>query len=156
MNKFPNCTILAANVQGLKDPTKRLNLFSRYSISKPDIYLLSETNRPSILEAAQWTQECLDKGLSSLFFPDSTTAIIWKTNSQIVTLDETVPTNSITDSLRVKNRSTDATFIIGDSIIKVMAVYVSVHSNERRPFLVELSHRVAPMSDNYQMATVEC
>lgn len=127
-------------MQGLKDPTKRLNLFSRYSISKPDIYLLSETNRPSILEAAQWTQECLDKGLSSLFFPDSTTAIIWKTNSQIVTLDETVPTNSITDSLRVKNRSTDATFIIGDSIIKVMAVYVSVHSNERRPFLVELSH----------------
>lgn len=140
MNKYPNISIVAANVQGLNERRKRFKTFSRYSNSSADIFLLSETGKPTLEKVNEWTLECKNLGLNSLFSTANNTAILWKAESQIVKIDNSIPTNSLTNSLTNNTRSTDASFLIGTSSITIMAVYVPVQPPERKTYLSNLSN----------------
>jgi hypothetical protein len=64
MTEQPNLQLVAANVQRLNNDHKRIELFNHYSKTKGDIFLISETGRPSPGQVIQWKQECETFGLS--------------------------------------------------------------------------------------------
>ncbi|SCV72923.1 BQ2448_6848 [Microbotryum intermedium] len=91
--KIPNVSFVAANVQSINEDRKRASLFSNLRAHKADIFLLSETGRPPPERVAQWTQECQDSKLSALFTPFNNTAILWKSDSPVVTINPESPSN---------------------------------------------------------------
>ncbi|SCV73865.1 BQ2448_6295 [Microbotryum intermedium] len=86
-----------------------------------DVFLLSETGRPTPERVAQWTQECRDLKLSALFTPLDNTAILWKSDSPVVTIDPESPSNFLRASFAFPARISDATFRVGDSKVRVVS-----------------------------------
>lgn len=135
MNKVPNVTIVAANVQKLRDDRKRLDLFSNLRNKPGSIYLLSETGRPTVAQAAEWNQECSNMGLLSQFTPFNNTAIIWKP-SPIIAETGTERTNTLSRALGEFNTYlSDKCFTIGDRIIRCIAVYVPSYPGPKKAFV---------------------
>ncbi|SGZ32078.1 BQ5605_C043g12066 [Microbotryum silenes-dioicae] len=92
---IPNVSFVAANVQSINEDRKRASLFSNLRSHNDDVFLLSETGRPSPERVAQWTQECQDLKLSALFTPLNNTAILWKSDSVVITFDPESPPNTL-------------------------------------------------------------
>ncbi|SCV73864.1 BQ2448_6294 [Microbotryum intermedium] len=108
--KIPNVSFVAANVQSINEVRKRACLFSNFRSHNADVFLLSETGRPTPERVAQWTQECRDLKLSALFTPLDNTAILWKSDSPVVTIDPESPSNFLRASFAFPARISDATF----------------------------------------------
>ncbi|SCV74677.1 BQ2448_7706 [Microbotryum intermedium] len=70
-----------------------------------------------------WTQECQDSKLSALFTPFNNTAILWKSDSPVVTIDPESPSNFLRASFSFPDRISDATFRVGDSKVRVVSIY---------------------------------
>ncbi|SCZ98415.1 BZ3500_MvSof-1268-A1-R1_Chr7-1g09129 [Microbotryum saponariae] len=138
--KIPNVSFVAANVQSINEDRKRASLFSNLRSHNTDVFLLSETGRPSPERVAQWTQECQDLKLSALFTPFNNTAILWKNDSVVITIDPESPPNTLRASFSFPDRVTDATFRVGDSKVRVVVVYApSSDKPDKKCFLSHLS-----------------
>ncbi|SCV70671.1 BQ2448_3433 [Microbotryum intermedium] len=121
--KIPNVSFVAANVQSINEDRRRASLFSNLRAHNADIFLLSETGRPPPERVAQWTQKCQDSKLSALFTPFNNTAILWKSDSPVVTIDPESPPNNLRASFSFPERVSDATFCVGDSKVRVVSIY---------------------------------
>ncbi|SGZ35287.1 BQ5605_C066g12824 [Microbotryum silenes-dioicae] len=138
--KIPNVSFVAANVQSINEDRKRASLFSNLCSHNADVFLLSETGQPSPERVAQWTQECQDLKLSALFTPLNNTAILWKSDSVVITIDPESPPNTLHASFSFPDRVTDATFRVGDSKIRVVSIYApSSDKPDKKCFLSHLS-----------------
>ncbi|SGY96826.1 BQ5605_C035g11364 [Microbotryum silenes-dioicae] len=119
---------------------KCASLFSNLRSHNADVFLLSETGRPSPERVAQWTQECQDLKLSALFTPFNNTAILWKSNSVVIPFDPESPPNTLRASFSFPDRVTDATFCVGDSKVRVVSIYApSSDKPDKKRFLSHLS-----------------
>ncbi|SGY32001.1 BQ5605_C002g01301 [Microbotryum silenes-dioicae] len=124
----------------ISEDRKRASLFSNLRSHNADVFLLSETGRPSPERVAQWTQECQDLKLSALFTPFNNTAILWKSDSVVITFDPESPPNTLRASFSFPDRVTDATFCVGDSKIRVVSIYApSSDKPDKKRFLSHLS-----------------
>ncbi|SCZ87368.1 BZ3500_MvSof-1268-A1-R1_Chr2-2g04834 [Microbotryum saponariae] len=130
--KIPNVSFVAANVQSINEDRKRASLFSNLRSHNADVFLLSETGRPSPDRVAQWTQECRDLKLSALFTPFNNTAILWKSDSPVITVDPESPPNFLRASFSFPDRVSDATFHVGDSKTKNASSHTSASPCDRR------------------------
>ncbi|SCV70957.1 BQ2448_3719 [Microbotryum intermedium] len=138
--KIPNVSFVAANVQSINEDRKRASLFSNLRSHNADVFLLSETGRPPPERVAQWTQECRDLKLSALFTPFNNTAILWKSDSLLVTIDPESPPNNLRASFSFPERVSDATFCVGDSKVRVVSIYApSSDKPDKKRFLSHLS-----------------
>ncbi|SGY13821.1 BQ5605_C010g05985 [Microbotryum silenes-dioicae] len=124
----------------INEDRKRASLFSNLRSHNADVFLLSETGRPSPEKVAQWTQECQDLKLSALFTPFNNTAILWKSDSVVITFDPESPPNTLRASFSFPDRVTDATFCVGDSKVRVVSIYApSSDKPDKKRFLSHLS-----------------
>ncbi|SCV71979.1 BQ2448_4673 [Microbotryum intermedium] len=138
--KIPNVSFVAANVQSMNEDRKRASLFSNLRAHNADIFLLSETGRPPPERVAQWTQECQDSKLTALFTPFNNTAILWKSDSPVVTIDPESPSNFLRASFSFPDRISDATFRVGDSKVRVISIYApSSDKPDKKRFLSHIS-----------------
>ncbi|SCV69954.1 BQ2448_1348 [Microbotryum intermedium] len=138
--KIPIMSFVAANVQSINEDRKRASLFSNLRAHNADIFLLSETGRPPPERVAQWTQECQDSKLSALFTPFNNTAILWKSDSPVVTIDPESPSNFLRASFSFPDRISDATFRVGDSKVRVVSIYApSSDKPDKKRFLSHIS-----------------
>ncbi|SCV69872.1 BQ2448_1266 [Microbotryum intermedium] len=138
--KIPIMSFVAANVQSINEDRKRASLFSNLRAHNADIFLLSETGRPPPERVAQWTQECQDSKLSALFTPFNNTAILWKSDSPVVTIDPESPSNFLRASFSFPDRISDATFRVGDSKVRVVTIYApSSDKPDKKRFLSHIS-----------------
>ncbi|SGY57261.1 BQ5605_C006g04248 [Microbotryum silenes-dioicae] len=129
----------------INEDRKRASLFSNLRSHNADVFLLSKTGRPSPKRVAQWTQECQDLKLSALFTPFNNTAILWKSDSVVITFDPESPPNTLRASFSFPDRVTDATFGVGDSKVRVVSIYApSSDKPDKKRFLSHLSVRRAP------------
>ncbi|SGZ14487.1 BQ5605_C029g10597 [Microbotryum silenes-dioicae] len=145
--KIPNVSFVAANVQSINEDRKRASLFSNLCSHNADVFLLSETGQPSPERVAQWTQECQDLKLSALFTPLNNTAILWKSDSVVITIDPESPPNTLHASFSFPDRVTDATFRVGDSKIRVVSIYApSSDKPDKKCFLSHLSTALRQVS----------
>ncbi|SCV71396.1 BQ2448_2984 [Microbotryum intermedium] len=104
------------------------------------VFLLSETGRPTPGRVAQWTQKCRDLKLSALFTPLNNTAILWKSDSPVVTIDPESPSNFLRASFSLPDRISDATFRVGDSKVRIVSIYApSSDKPDKKRFLSHLS-----------------
>ncbi|SCV69379.1 BQ2448_2399 [Microbotryum intermedium] len=137
---IPNVSFVAANVQSINEDRRRASLFSNLRAHNADIFLLSETGRPPPERVAQWTQECQDSKLSALFTPFNNTAILWKSDSPVVTIDPESPSNFLRASFSFPDRISDATFRVGDSKVRVVSIYApSSDQPDKKRFLSHIS-----------------
>ncbi|SCV70771.1 BQ2448_3533 [Microbotryum intermedium] len=91
-------------------------------------------------EVAQWTQECQDSKLSALFTPFNNTAILWKNDSPVVTIDPESPSNFLRASFSFPDRISDATFRVGDSKVRIVSIYApSSDKPDKKRFLSHIS-----------------
>ncbi|SGZ28392.1 BQ5605_C027g10327 [Microbotryum silenes-dioicae] len=124
----------------INEDRKRASLFSNLRSHNAEVFLLSETGRPSPERVAQWTQECQDLKLSALFTPFNNTAILWKSDSVVITFDPESPPNTLRASFSFPDRVTDATFCVGDSKVRVVSIYApSSDKPDKKRFLSHLS-----------------
>ncbi|SCZ90986.1 BZ3500_MvSof-1268-A1-R1_Chr1-3g02449 [Microbotryum saponariae] len=139
--KIPNVSFVAANVQSINEDCKRASLFSNLRSHNAEVFLLSETGRPSPERVAQWTQECQDLKFSAVFTPFNNTAILWKSDSVVITIDPESPPNTLRTSFSFPDRVTDATFRAGDSKVRVVSIYApSSDKPDKKRFLSHLSN----------------
>ncbi|SCV73077.1 BQ2448_7002 [Microbotryum intermedium] len=137
--KIPNVSFVAANVQSINEDRKRACLLSNLRSHNADVFLLSETGRPTE-RVAQWTQECRDLKLSALFTPLNNTAILWESDSPVVTSDPESPSNFLRASFAFPDRISDATFRVGESKVRVVSIYApSSDKPDKKRFLSHLS-----------------
>ncbi|SGY53342.1 BQ5605_C006g03749 [Microbotryum silenes-dioicae] len=124
----------------INEDRKRASLFSNLRSHNADVFLLSKTGRPSPKRVAQWTQECQDLKLSALFTPFNNTAILWKSDSMVITFDPESPPNTLRASFSFPDRVTDATFCVGDPKVRVVSIYApSSDKPDKKRFLSHLS-----------------
>ncbi|SCV68471.1 BQ2448_592 [Microbotryum intermedium] len=128
------------DTDSINEDRKRASLFSNLRSHNADVFLLSETGRPPPERVAQWTQECRDLKLSALFTPFNNTAILWKSDSLVVTIDPESPPNNLRASFSFPERVSDATFCVGDSKVRVVSIYApSSDKPDKKRFLSHLS-----------------
>jgi hypothetical protein len=145
MTEQSNLRLVAANVQRLHDDRKRIELFNHYSKTKGDMFLISETGRPSPGQVIQWKQECENFGLSALFFPLNNTAILWRPSIH-VKLHSDVSINQISSLLDRPDHSCDALFDLGDLTVRIFSIYSPCHGQQGKTFISNLSHHLPPPS----------
>lgn len=137
---------VSANVQGLGDNRKRLQLFTHYSkTSTADLFLLSETNCFTTSMATQWTQDALQLGLGAIFSPQSKAAILWRLNSHILQAQPT-QINLVSSTLWDGAQTADCLFQVGTLHIRIMSVYVPVSLPAKTTFLEDLRRALTPHS----------
>jgi exonuclease III len=142
MSEKPFLRIVAANVQRLQNDRKRLGDFTHYSKNtQGDIFLISETGRPSEEEVTLWKQECEGLGLSALFFPQNNTAILWRPSPH-VKLHSPDSINNISSLLAKPTHSCDALFDLGDLTVRVFSIYSPCQDQQGKVFIKDLAHRI--------------
>jgi exonuclease III len=142
MSDTTNLRIVAANVQRLLNDRKRLDVFTHFSKrTKGDIFLISETGKPSEEQVHQWKQECEGLGLSALFFPLNNTAILWRPSIHLK-LHATDSINQISSLLEKPEHSCDALFDLGDLTVRLFSVYSPCYGQQGKVFLKNLSHHL--------------
>ncbi|SDA02495.1 BZ3501_MvSof-1269-A2-R1_Chr12-3g03639 [Microbotryum saponariae] len=99
---------------------------------------------PATSDMQAWTQECRDLKLSALFTPFNNTAILWKSDSPVITIDPESPPNTLRASFSFPDRVTDATFRVGDSKVRVVAP--SSDKPDKKRFLSHLSTALRQVS----------
>ncbi|SGY39631.1 BQ5605_C003g02249 [Microbotryum silenes-dioicae] len=83
---------------------------------------------------------CRHLKLSALFTPFNNTAILWKSDSVVITFDPESPPNTLRASFSFPDRVTDATFCVGDSKVRVVSIYApSSDKPDKKRFLSHLS-----------------
>ncbi|SCZ89107.1 BZ3500_MvSof-1268-A1-R1_Chr1-1g00960 [Microbotryum saponariae] len=143
---IPNVSFVAANMQSINEDRKRASLFSNLRSHNADVFLLSETGRPPPDRVAQWTQECRDLKLSALFTPFNNTAILWKSDSPVITIDPESPPNFLRASFSFPDRVSDATFRVGDSKVRVVSIYAPSDKPDKKRFLSHLRPQASGLS----------
>ncbi|SCZ95721.1 BZ3500_MvSof-1268-A1-R1_Chr8-1g09753 [Microbotryum saponariae] len=121
--RIPNVSFVAANLQSINEGRKRASLFSSLRSHNTDVFLPSKTGRPTPERVGQWTQACRDLKLSAVFTPFNNTAILWKSDSPVVTIDPESPPNNLRASFPFLDRVSDATFCVGDSKVRAVSIY---------------------------------
>lgn len=140
MNKVANVSIVAANVQQLKEPRKRSNLVSKLKAQTKnfDIVLLSETGRPDETEAQAWISEFEEAGLSAHFTSHNYTAIVWKESANVEAIRHEPRDTLSAEFTDNSHRMTDIMFRIGSTFVRVVSIYAPAKDVFKRPFFTEL------------------
>ncbi|SCV71373.1 BQ2448_2961 [Microbotryum intermedium] len=116
-----------------------LVFFPIFDLTIP-VFLLREIGRSTPERVAQWTQKCRDLKLSALFTSLNNTAILWKSDSPVVTIDPESPSNFLRASFSLPDRISDATFRVGDSKVRIVSIYApSSDKPDKKRFLSHLS-----------------
>ncbi|SGY19990.1 BQ5605_C017g08422 [Microbotryum silenes-dioicae] len=126
-SKWCNYNLRARVYPSINEDRKRASLFSNLRSHNADVFLLSETGRPFPERVAQWTQECQD--LSSPLFSLLSTILPYygrATPWSLLLIPSRLPTLSFMLLSLSPDRVTDATFLVGDSKVRVVSIYRSL------------------------------
>jgi hypothetical protein len=136
-----NLSIVAANVQHLRDPTKRLERFTHFfRHSNAHLYLLPETGCTSEADAHAWTEECRQLGGDAIVSAGNHTASYCGLVVPLRTPPRASHSHSlITPTLSHHSRCTDVLFHTADGPLHVVAIYARVQAAHRPGFFNSLA-----------------
>lgn len=139
------------NVQGLHQLTKRINLLHHWSRrTTSDIIFLQETKSTGSTTASTWRDEAHTIGFDSTISAESEAAILWRTDSRHVQVDNSLPKNILAKTPSLQGRVVDVPFKSDHYSFRAASIYAPAQPTPRKAFFKALDEAFAQVESTTQ------